>query len=89
MPDWLMNEVFDVTLGGAPKSSILIPAAVCDANGNATTKDQIKVVTGTLTLDSTSLTNPVEVVAGMCLVPVDSSASQPNPMTLVASGACQ
>lgn len=89
MPDWLMNEVFDVTLGGAPKSSILIPAAGCDANGNASTKDQLKVVTGTLTLDSTSLTNPVEVVAGMCLVAVDSSADQPNPMTLVASGACE
>jgi hypothetical protein len=89
MPDWLFNEVFDVTLGGAPKPSVLIPAVTCDANGNASVKQQLKVVTGNLTLDSTSLPNPVEVAASMCLLPVDSSASQPNPMSLVASGVCQ
>jgi hypothetical protein len=89
MPDWLSNEVFDVSLGGAPKPSVLIPARTCDASGNASVKEQLKVVAGTLTLDSTSLLSPVAVAAGMCLLPVDSSASEPNPMSLVASGVCQ
>ncbi len=89
MPEWLFDEVFDVTLGGAPKPAILIPAATCDANGNSSVKSQLKVVTGNLALDSSSLKTPVEVAAGMCLLPVESSASAPNPMTLVASGICQ
>jgi hypothetical protein len=89
MPDWLMNEVFDVTLGGAPKPSILIPAATCDSNGNSSVKQQLKVVNGQLILDSSSLASPVEVVAGMCLLPVESNATNPNPMSLVESGVCQ
>jgi hypothetical protein len=89
MPDWLMNEVFDVSLGGAPKPSILIPSATCDADGNSSVKQQLKVVNGRLILDSTSLPSPVDVAAGMCLLPVESSASNPNPMSLVESGVCQ
>lgn len=89
MPDWLFDEVFDVTLGGAPKPSILIPAATCDADGNATTEEQLKVITGSLSLDATSLSNPVEVVAGMCLLPTESNASEPHPFTLLTSGTCQ
>lgn len=89
MPDWLFNEVFDVTLGGAPKPSILIPSATCDANGNSSVKEQLKVVTGNLTLGATSLSSPVEVSAAMCLLPVESSASEPHPFSLLSSGVCQ
>jgi hypothetical protein len=92
MPNWLFDEVFDVTLGGAPKPSVLIPARVCDANGNSTVKDQLKVVTGTLSLWSTSVPSPVAASAGMCLLPVDDSTvlpEDPNPITLLRSGVCQ
>jgi hypothetical protein len=89
MPDWLSNEVLDVTLGGAPKPSVLIPAKVCDSSGNLTTKDQIEVIAGKLTLDSTSIAAPVEVTAGMCLVPVENTENLTHPMTLVTSGVCQ
>jgi len=89
MPEWLASEVFDVTLGGAPKPSVLVPAATCDANGNSQPKDQLQVVSGSLELKSTSIPNPVDVAAGMCLLPVSSSASKPNPFTLVKAGVCQ
>jgi hypothetical protein len=89
MPEWLSNEVLDVTLGGAPKPSVLIPAKVCDASGNVTTKDQIEVIAGKLSLDATSIAAPVEVMAGMCLVPVENTENLTHPMTLVTSGICQ
>jgi len=88
MPDWLSNEVFDVTLGGAPKPSVLVPAATCDANGQPQTKDQLKVISGNLELEATSLSTPIDVASGMCLLPVDSSASQPHPFSLVTAGVC-
>ena len=87
MPDWLSNEIFDVMLGGAAKPSVLVPAATCDANGNSTSKNQLKVVTGNLSLSSSSLPSPVTVTTGMCLVPVDSSES--HPFSHVKSGICE
>ncbi|HEY5958182.1 MAG TPA: hypothetical protein VIV60_16575, partial [Polyangiaceae bacterium] len=94
MPDWLFNEVFDVSLGGAPKPSILIPAPTCDATGNAVKKDQLQVVTGKLALSATSLAQPLEVMTGMCLVPVESQPvanqdEKPHPFTLLGSAVCQ
>jgi hypothetical protein len=89
MPDWLYDEVFDVMLGGAPKPSVLVPAPTCDASGNSTSKDQIKVVTGNLHLSSTSLATPVDVPAGMCLLPVDGADSDSNPMSQLKAGVCQ
>jgi hypothetical protein len=89
MPDWLSNEIFDVMLGGGAKPSVLVPAATCDANGNSSSKNQLKVVTGNLSLSSSSLSTPVTVAAGMCLVPVDNADSQSNPFSQVKSGTCQ
>lgn len=89
MPEWLASEIFDVTLGGAPKPSVLVPAATCDANGNSQIKDQLKVVSGNLELKSSSIPNPVDVAAGMCLLSVSSSAPKPNPISVVAAGVCQ
>lgn len=89
MPDWLFDEVFDVTLGGAPKPSILIPAPSCNPDGSSTSKEQLEVVAGTLVLDASSLATPVAVNANQCLVPVESSASEPHPFSLVTSGVCQ
>ena len=89
MPDWLSNEIFDVMLGGAAKPSVLVPAATCDASGNSTVKNQLKVVTGNLSLGSSSLSSPVNVAAGMCLLPVSGADSQSNPFSQVKSGTCQ
>jgi len=90
MPDWLFDEVFDVTLGGAPKPSVLIPATTCDANGDRSSKDQIKVTAGRLTLDASSLANPVEVLTNMCLVPAaEEPSEQAHPFSLFSSGVCQ
>lgn len=89
LPEWLANEVFDVTLGGAPKPSVLVPATTCDANGQPQTKEQLEVVAGSLQLKATSIPNSIDATAGMCLVPVSSSASQPHPFSLVAAGTCQ
>jgi hypothetical protein len=89
MPAWLENEVIDVMLGSAAKPSVLVPGATCDTSGYATTKSQLKVVTGNLSLSESSLATPVTVAAGMCLVPVDSAASGPSPFSKVQSGVCQ
>jgi hypothetical protein len=89
MPDWLSDEIFDVMLGGAAKPSVLVPAATCDANGNLTSKNQLKVVTGNLSMSSSSLSSPVTVAAGMCLVPVDVVDSNAHPFSHVKSATCQ
>jgi hypothetical protein len=89
MPSWLSDEIFDVMLGGAAKPSVLIPAPICDSNGDATTKSQLKVVTGELTLSSSSLSSKVDVASGMCLLPVDGSDSQANPVSRLKAGTCQ
>jgi hypothetical protein len=89
MPAWLENEVLDVMLGGAAKPSVLVPGATCDANGYATTKSQVKVVTGNLSLSESSLATPVSVAAGMCLVPVSGAASGSCPFSKLQSGTCQ
>lgn len=89
MPDWLFNEVFDVTLGGAPKPALLIPVPSCNPDGTSTAKEQLKVATGSLTLDATSLPNPVVVGANQCLLPVESTASEPHPFSLLTAGVCE
>jgi hypothetical protein len=89
MPEWLGDEIFEVMMGGAAKPSVLVPAAGCDANGNATTKSQLAVVTGKLTLSESSLASPVEVAAGMCLLPVDGTDSKANPMSRLKADVCQ
>jgi hypothetical protein len=89
LPDWLSDEIFDVMLGGAPKPSVLVPAAGCDANGNRVTKSQLQVATGTLTLAATSVASPVTASAGMCLLPVDGADSGAHPFSRVMAGTCQ
>ena len=76
-------------MGGAAKPSVLVPAPTCDASGNSTSKAQLKVVTGALSLISSSLSSPVEVTAGMCLVPVDGADSKANPFSRLKSDVCQ
>jgi hypothetical protein len=88
MPDWLSNEIFDVMLGGAAKPSVLVPGATCDVSGQSTSKSQLKVVTGNLSLSSSSLSSPVNVAAGMCLVPVNGVDSGSNPFSQVQSSTC-
>jgi hypothetical protein len=89
MPTWLSDEIFEVLLGAAAKPSVLIPAPTCDALGRATSKSELKVVTGNLSLSSSSLSTPVTVAAGMCLVPVKGVASGANPMSYLQAGTCQ
>jgi hypothetical protein len=89
MPDWLSDEIFEIMLGGAAKPSVLVPAPVCDAFGNASSKSQLAVVTGDLTLSSSSPSTRVDVTAGMCLLPVDGAASDANPVSRLKAGACQ
>lgn len=89
MPDWLFDEVFDVTLGGAAKPSILIPAPSCNPDGTTTSKEQLQVVTGSLALSATSLPNAVEVSANQCLLPLESTASEPHPFSLLTAGVCE
>jgi len=89
MPDWLADEIFEVMLGGAPKPSVLVPAGGCAVDAPVAHKDQLKVVSGQLKLSSSSLPSPVEVDAGMCLLPVDGADSESNPMSQVKAGVCQ
>jgi len=89
MPSWLNDEIFEVMLGGATKPSVLVPAPICDSSGNATSKSQLKVVTGELTLSSKSLPGKVDVTAGMCLLPVDGTDSKANPISRFKAGTCQ
>jgi hypothetical protein len=89
MPAWLNDEIFDVMLGGDAKPSMLVPAAICDADGNVTTKSQLKVVTGNLSLTASSLATPVNVAAGMCLVPVDGAEGDAHPFSQLQAGICQ
>lgn len=88
MPAWLGDEIFDVMLGGAAKPSVPIPAPTCDAFGEPVSKSQIQVVSGSLRMSATSLATPVNVVAGMCLTSVDSTATAPHPLSLLQSGVC-
>ncbi len=89
MPAWLESEIFDVMLGGAAKPSVLVPAPTCDAYGDVTSKGEIDVVTGNLTLSESSLPGPVSVAAGLCLLPVDGVDSQAGPFSRVRAGTCQ
>lgn len=89
MPDWLSDEIFEVMLGGAAKPAVLVPAPSCDAYGNATSKGQLEVVAGNLTLSSSSPSARVDVGAGMCLLPVDGASSDANPVSRLKAGTCQ
>ena len=89
MPEWLNDQIFDVMLGGAAKPSVLVPAATCDSYGNSTTKGQLQVVTGNLTMSASSPSTTVSVAAGMCLVAVDGADSNSNPVSQLKSAACQ
>jgi|SRR5450631_765592 len=89
MPAWLADEIFDLMLGGAAKPSVLLPAATCDAWGDVTSKSQVQVVSGNLSLSSSSLTIPVVVPASMFLVPIDGSNSKANPFSRVRASTCQ
>jgi hypothetical protein len=89
MPAWLASEIFDVMLGGAANPSVLVPAPTCDAYGDVTSKRELQVVTGNLSLGENSLSSPLSVAAGMCLLPVDGLSSKAIPFSRLQSGACQ
>jgi len=89
MPAWLENEIFEVMLGGAAKPSVLVPAPTCDAFGDVTSKSELKVVTGNLSLSESSLPSPVSVAAGMCLMSVDGVDSKTSLFSRLQSGTCQ
>jgi hypothetical protein len=89
MPSWLGDEIFEVMLGGAAKPSVLIPAPTCNPDGSSTSKSQLKVVSGELTLSSKALPGKVDVGAGMCLLPVDGTQGDDNPVSRLKAGACQ
>jgi hypothetical protein len=89
MPDWLSDEIFDVMLGGAAKPSVLLPTPTCNTYGDVTSKSQLKVVTGNLSLSSSSLPTPVHVAAGMCLVAVEGADNEAHPFSQVQAGVCQ
>jgi len=48
-----------------------------------------QVVTGNLSLGENSLSSPLSVAAGMCLLPVDGLSSKAIPFSRLQSGACQ
>lgn len=89
MPSWLNDEIFEVMLGGAAKPAVLIPAPTCNPDGSSTGKSQLKVVSGELTLSSKALPGKVEVAAGMCLLPVDGSNGDDNPVSRLKAGTCE
>lgn len=89
MPAWLSNEIFEVLLGGPAKPSVLVPSGGCSPTGSSATKNQLQVVSGELKLMSSSLATPVDVSAGMCLVPLEGSDSNANPMSRLKAAACQ
>jgi hypothetical protein len=89
LPDWLSDQIFEVMLGGAAKPSVLVPAPVCDAFGGSTSKSQLQVVTGDLTLSSSSPSTRVAVTTGMCLLPVDGADGDANPISRLKAGTCQ
>lgn len=89
MPSWLFDEVFDVSLGGDPKSSILIRDGRCVYEGEPTIEDRAMLQSGTLTMAATSLAQPVTVDPGMCVVPVETAVEKPHPFMTLGSGVCQ
>lgn len=89
MPSWLNDEIFEVMLGGTAKPSVLIPAATCNPDGSLTSKSQLQVVSGELTVSSKALPGKVTVNAGMCLLPVDGTNGDDNPVSRFKAGTCQ
>lgn len=92
LPEWLFDEVFNVTMTGQSMSQVLVPHADC-ATPDAP-QAPLQVVTGTLTLSAASVANDVPVSAGMCLVEapvvegtVESTSG--HPFESVAAGSCE
>jgi len=83
LPDWLMDEVFNVTFGGGSKASMLVPDGCTDA------EYAFEVTEGTLSLSASSVSDPVVVGAGMCLVGVEAETEDAHPFESIAAGACQ
>lgn len=88
LPDWLSDEIFDVTFGGDPKPSVLIRRPEC-LDGVQIGDSQVQVTQGTLAFAATSLGEPVTVEAGMCVIDTDSSEEDPHPFTTIAAGICE
>jgi hypothetical protein len=84
LPTWLMDEVFDVTFGGPAKKSVRIPR-IEDCGGSGA--EQIEVAEGNLMLNASSLANPINIEAGMCLVEADPDAE--HPFEVIGAGVCQ
>lgn len=70
LPEWLSDEIFDVTLTGESSASVLVPLRNCD--GSAT--EQIRVESGTLSATATSATSSLSVQAGSCIGAVETPA---------------
>ena len=50
LPEWLSDEVFDISFGGDPKPSLLVPhRQTCQSGDPAPTRRLVKVETGTVT----------------------------------------
>lgn len=60
-----------------------------DHVGNVTTKSQLKVMTGNLSLSESSLPSPVSAAAAMCLVQVDGLGSKAAPFSRLKADICQ
>jgi hypothetical protein len=95
LPDWLMDEVFDVTFGGAGRARVRIPKENCmemldfgAPEDTESTSEALEIVEGTLTLSSTT-GGTVVVEAGMCLAAIETSAEEPHPFETVAAVICE
>lgn len=88
LPSWLEDEIFEVMVGGAAKPSVLVPAPTCDAYGQATSKSELVVVAGNVSLRETSLPSPVVAAPGTCLLPVDGLDSKAAPFSYWRAGTC-
>jgi hypothetical protein len=83
LPEWLEDQIFDLTFGGPPRAQVLVPDNCADAN------HYLEVVEGTLTMSSTALASPIEVEAGMCLVGSDLEGEELHPLETIAAGTCE
>lgn len=70
LPDWLMDELFEVMLGGPPRATLRIPRATPCAPA-AEPAQRVEISAGRLQLAASSLSQELVVDAGQCIVPVD------------------
>lgn len=74
LPDWLADEVFDVTFGGDPKASVFVPAReACGASTPAPARRDVRIQQGTLRAERS--TGPLIAEAGSCVGKTLSSES--------------